>query len=100
MGLLTRINSIALLEESELAAKLKNSALLVASNPIIRDVGANSGYLAAEILLKLKPSCLDLFEPNLVHQLTLDSLAAFEPRARVHMVGLSDHSGPNSPCSM
>ena len=77
---------------NEEEALIKNLALLGGSNPIIWDVGANSGYLAAEILLKLKPSRLDLFEPNLVHRLTLDSLAALDPRVQVHMVGLSDHS--------
>jgi len=77
---------------NEEEALIKNLALLAESNPIIWDVGANSGYLAAEILLKLKPSRLDLFEPNLVHRLTLDSLAALDPRIQAHMVGLSDHS--------
>ena len=78
---------------NEEEALIKNLSLLAVSNPIIWDVGANSGYLAAEIILKLKPSRLDLFEPNLFHQLTLDSLAALDPRIHVHMVGLSDHAG-------
>ena len=78
---------------NEEEALIKNLASLTEGNPIIWDVGANSGYLAAEILLKLKPSRLDLFEPNLVHRLTLDSLAALNSRVHVHMVGLSDHTG-------
>lgn len=78
---------------NEEEALIKNLASLVEGNPIIWDVGANSGYLAAEILLKLKPSRMDLFEPNLVHRLTLDSLAALNSRIHVHMVGLSDHAG-------
>ncbi len=74
-------------------ALLENISSLVGTSPVVWDVGANSGYLAAEILLRLKPARLDLFEPNSAHRQTLESLAALDSRVRVHMIGLSDRSG-------
>ena len=74
-------------------ALLENICSLAGSLPVVWDVGANSGYLAAEILLRLKPARVDLFEPNPEHRQTLESLAALDPVIHVHMIGLSDHAG-------
>ena len=82
-----RQQTLGLLEEKSLLERL---ALLVPPSAVIWDVGANSGYLAAELLLQLKPARLELFEPNPVHRRTLESLAALDSRLRVHMIGLSD----------
>lgn len=60
---------------------------------VIWDIGANSGYLATELLLLLKPDYLILFEPNLDHEETLKSLESTDSRIRYHMCGLSDTEG-------
>ena len=69
---------------------LERLALLVPPSAVIWDVGANSGYFAAELLLRLKPARLELFEPNQSHRRTLESLAGLDSRVGVHMIGLSD----------
>lgn len=74
-------------------AVLKALAQFLPPSSVIWDVGANSGCLAAELLLRLKPARLELFEPNPIHKQTLDSLAGLDGRIRVHMTGLSDKSG-------
>ncbi len=65
---------------------------LAPSSPTVWLVGANSGYLAAELFLRLRPGRLELFEPNSVHKRTLESLAALDDRIRVHVMGLSNES--------
>jgi len=69
---------------------LERLTLLVPPSAVIWDVGANSGYFAAELLLRLNPARLELFEPNQSHRRTLESLAGLDRRVGVHMIGLSD----------
>jgi FkbM family methyltransferase len=61
--------------------------------PVIWDVGANSGFIAVELMLRLNPDQLVLFEPNPTHERTLRSISSIDDRIRVIMTGLSDHQG-------
>ena len=75
------------IEEKSLLERL---ILLVPPAAVVWNVGANSGFLGAELLLQLQPARLELFEPNPTHRRTLESLASLDSRVGVHMIGLSD----------
>lgn len=61
--------------------------------PVIWDVGANSGFIAVELILRMNPEQLVLFEPNPTHDKTLHSISSIDDRIIVFMNGLSDHQG-------
>lgn len=78
---------------NEERALLERIQSLMPHFPVVWDIGANSGYLAAELILRLNPDKLILFEPNPEHQESLQSIAALDSRIQVFMNGLSDCSG-------
>jgi FkbM family methyltransferase len=82
--------------ESEIFIKLLQHISTTSSNPVIYDIGANTGYYSLLTTSTLKSATVHAFEPipNYVAQINANlALNQVDSRVTVHTIGLSDTNG-------
>lgn len=82
--------------ESEVFIKLLQQISSTCSNPVIYDIGANTGYYSLLTTSTLKSSTVHAFGPipDYVKQINANlALNQVDPRVTVHTIGLSDTNG-------